>query len=148
MNVLHLISVSKVQCLTHSQFTVFPHPTLHFSQGADKWRRGFTLSLSIRFCILRLLFLLGFLIDSCVRVILSNVELLFSHDSFTTHWWWVGCLGTLYSYLVGISVIVGSNFLRLFIPSVQPTVGCIRRSGLSVELCVDVLLCVVLIAPC
>ncbi len=26
MNVLHLISVSKVQCLTHSQFTVFRHP--------------------------------------------------------------------------------------------------------------------------
>ncbi len=122
--------------------------TLHFSQSADKRRRGFTFPLSIRFCNLRFLFLLGFLIDSCVRVILSNVELLFSHDSFTTHWWWVGYLGTLYSYLVGISVIIGSNFLRLFITSVQSTVGCIRRSGLSVELCVDVLLCVALVVPC
>ncbi len=81
-------------------------------------------------------------------MILSNIELLFSHDCFTTHWWWVGCLGTFYSYLVGISVIVGSNFLRLFIISVQSTVGCIRWGGLSVELCVDVLLCVALIAPC
>ena len=130
----------------HMQCSVTP--TLNFSHGTDKRRRDFLLSLSIRFCILWLLFLLCFLIDSCVRVILSNVELLFSHDSFTTHWWWVGCLGKLYSYLFGISVIVGSTFLRLFITSVQSTVGCIRRGGLSVELCVDVLLCVALIAPC
>ncbi len=119
---------------------MFRHSILHFSQGADKRRRSFPLLLS-RFCILRLLFLLGFLIDSCVRVILCIVELVFSHGSFITHWWWVGCLGTLYSYLVGISIIVGSNFLRLFITSVQPTVGCIRRGGLSIELCVDIMLC-------
>ncbi len=126
---------------------VFRHFILHLSQGADKRRRGFPLSFSIRFCILRLLFFLGFLIDSCVRVILCNVELLFSHGSFTTHCWWVGCLGILLSYLVGISIIVcySSNFLCLFIISGQPTVGCIRRGGLSIELCVDVLLYVALI---
>ncbi len=131
---------------TSSQFTVFRHFILHLSQGADKRRRGFPLSISITFCIFRLLFPLVFLIDSCVRVILCNVEPHFSHGSFTTHWWWVGCLGTLLSYLVGVSIIVGSNFLCLFITSVQPTVGCIRRGGLSIELCVDVLLCVALIA--
>ncbi len=57
-------------------------------------------------------------------------------------------LGKFFFFFVGFRVLVGSNFLRLFITSVQSTVGCIRRGGLSVELCVDVLLCVALIAPC